>query len=134
MNTLILTVGLPRSGKSTWARRQGIPIVNPDAIRLAVHGKPFLKESEALVWTIAEYMVKSLFLAGHDKVILDATSTTHERRIKWMSTEWRLRHKKFTTAKDICIQRAHETGKPELVGVIERMSKDIEFPGRIYDY
>ncbi len=33
MNRLILTVGLPRSGKTTWALEQGWPIVNPDSIR-----------------------------------------------------------------------------------------------------
>src|SRR5690554_6874569 len=31
---LICTVGLPRSGKTTWARKQSYPIVNPDSIRL----------------------------------------------------------------------------------------------------
>ena len=35
---LIVMVGLPRSGKTTWARKQGYPIVNPDSIRLAFHG------------------------------------------------------------------------------------------------
>ena len=29
---LLATVGLPRSGKSTWAKEQGFPIVSPDAI------------------------------------------------------------------------------------------------------
>jgi len=38
MKILILTVGLPRSGKSTWAAKKGFPIVSPDAIRLAMHG------------------------------------------------------------------------------------------------
>jgi predicted kinase len=36
MQQLILTVGLPRSGKTTWAKQQGVPMVNRDAIRLAL--------------------------------------------------------------------------------------------------
>ena len=31
---LIMTIGLPRSGKSTWARTQACPIVNQDSIKL----------------------------------------------------------------------------------------------------
>ncbi|GAF94425.1 unnamed protein product, partial [marine sediment metagenome] len=62
---LILTVGLPRSGKTTWARKQGIPMVNPDSIRLALHGKAFIEEAEPMIWTIAKYMVRALFIAGH---------------------------------------------------------------------
>ena len=72
MKVLILTVGLPRSGKSTWAKKQGYPIINPDSIRLALHGEHFIEDAEPMVWTIAMYMTKALFLAGHNKIIIDA--------------------------------------------------------------
>lgn len=45
MKKLILTIGLPRSGKSTWAKQQGCPVVNPDSIRLALHGKAYIQEA-----------------------------------------------------------------------------------------
>jgi predicted kinase len=85
---LILTVGLPRSGKSTWAKEQGHPIVNPDAIRLAMHGTAYNTKVEPLVWATAKYMVEALFLAGHDKVIVDATNSTRKRREFWKSDDW----------------------------------------------
>src|SRR5258706_417694 len=54
-NTLIVMVGLPWSGKSTWAREQGNwPIVCPDEIRFALHGQRFIAEAEPWVWTIAK--------------------------------------------------------------------------------
>jgi predicted kinase len=61
---LILTMGLPRSGKSTWAKQQSVPIVSPDAIRLAMTGQRWVGELEDMVWVVAKYMVRSLFLAG----------------------------------------------------------------------
>jgi predicted kinase len=73
--TLIMTVGLPRSGKSTWAIAQGHPVVCPDAIRLALHGQPFIATAEPVVWATAKLMVASLFEAGHGVVILDATNS-----------------------------------------------------------
>jgi len=118
-----MTIGLPRSGKTTWARKQGVPIVNPDSIRLAVHGKSFIQESEDLVWCIAKYMVKSLFLAGHNNVILDATNLTYDRRQFWISDDWKCVKKYFCVSVDVCIQRARDSGREDLIPIIYEMNK-----------
>lgn len=127
MNTLYLTVGLPRSGKSTWAKQTQCPIVNRDAIRLALHGQPFIKEAESMVTAIEDYMVKSLFIAGHKAVIVDATHLKKKYRDRWLNNEWEVRYKIFNTPKQVCIERALKDGKEYLVEVIERMDteKDI---------
>lgn len=122
MNTLIMTVGLPQSGKSTWARKQGHPIVSPDAIRPSLHGQAYIQDAEPWVWTIARTMVQSLFAAGHDTVILDATSTTRERRDAWLSDSWGLEFVVFCSRWRTCCARAIADGKPELVDVICRMN------------
>ena len=126
---LICTVGLPRSGKSTWARQQimraGMAIVNPDAIRLAIHGKKFEAKAEGYVWATATTMVRALFLAGHDTVILDATNTTRARRKAWIKPEeWKTFFCEITTDKDTCIQRC-PLGD-ELIPVIEKMAAEYE--------
>ena len=126
MKTLILTVGLPRCGKTTWAKEQNIPIVSRDAIRLSLHGKPYLQEAENMITVIEDIMVKSLFLAGHDKVIIDATHTTEKRRERWKNNSWDIVLKTFSTSKNICIQRAINTDRKELIPVIERMAKQID--------
>lgn len=127
MNTLILTVGLPRSGKSTWARAQSYPIVNPDAIRLAIHEQRFLLSAEPYVWTVARTMVKALFLAGHDTVILDATNTTKKRREEWLTTgEWWLRYHVVDTPEAECLRRAEATGDQEILPIIKKMAAGYE--------
>ena len=45
-----------RSGKTTWARQQGVPIVNPDAIRPALHGQRFEPRAESVVWAHLRYV------------------------------------------------------------------------------
>ena len=87
--TLILTVGLPRSGKSSWARCQGYPVVNPDSIRLRLHGQVFAPQAEPFVWAVAHLMVESLFEAGHSTVILDATNISRRRRRGWRTNSAR---------------------------------------------
>ncbi len=125
-NRLIMMMGFPRSGKSTWAKWQNCPIVNPDAIRLALHGRPFIAESEPMVWAIAKYMVRSLFLAGHDTVILDATNTTLKRRTEWKSSHWKILINHITTSASTCKERAIATGRDDLIPVIDRMAAAFE--------
>ena len=122
--TLIMTVGLPRSGKSTWARTQGYPIVNPDSIRLALYNKDFWAPGEKMVWAVARTMVNSLFLAGHDVVILDATNVQKPLRDDWKTDqviEYRIRYKLVETPKEVCINRAGSN--TTLIEVIQRMSE-----------
>ena len=125
---LILTVGLPRSGKSTWARKQKCPIVNRDAIRLALHGKPYIQEAESIITSIEEYMVKSLFLAGHDKVIVDSTNLKEKYRQRWEYGPWDIEYKIFDADKNICIERAKADKRDDLIPVIERMSANLSYP------
>ena len=130
-NTLIMTVGLPQSGKSAWAKTQGMPIVNPDSIRLALHGKPFINSAEPFVWAIAKIMTHSLFLAGHETVILDATNITIKRRNEWRSKNWKRIFHTVEASVNTCIERAAQTCIDDehykgLIAAIERMDTSFE--------
>ena len=126
MSVLIGTVGLPRSGKSTWARQRakelGCPIVNPDSVRLAMHGQAYVPEAEKMVWAIAHYMVKALFIAGHETVILDATNTVPQVRQQWHSKDWINAWKVLETPLITCVERAREGDRLDLIPVIEAMA------------
>lgn len=128
MKTLTLPVGLPRSGKSTWSRAQGVPIVNPDAIRMVLHGTAFRAEAESMVWAIAHTMVEALFEAGHDRVILDACSVSSRRRDEWRSKKWRTEYVLFRTSPEVCKERARANGQDYLLAVIDRMNKELTWP------
>lgn len=117
-------VGLPRSGKTTWARQQPFPIVNPDSLRLAIHGEAFKKSEEGLVWWTARKMVEALFIAGHARVILDATNVKKATRDNWKSDMWDVYYKPILTPLDTCLHRAAEVEFP--VDVIYRMHEELE--------
>jgi len=123
---LICTVGLPRSGKSTWARQTGLPIVSPDAIRLAIHGQKFLKSAEPAVWATAQFMVRALFLAGAQAVVLDATNMTKKRRAMWFEDGWRTAFKMFYRPVEDCVAQAVRESDWTLSAVIRDMWEKCE--------
>jgi predicted kinase len=126
---LIVTVGLPRSGKSTWAKTMGWPIVNPDSIRLALHEKRFLSRAEPFVWAIAYTMVEALFLAGHSCVVVDATNVTRKRRDEWISRyEGAVELKIIDTSPFVCMSRARAENDQEIIPVIQRMAQEWDLP------
>lgn len=126
--TLVCMVGLPYSGKSTEARLMIFPIVCPDAIRIALHGHKFIPEAEPYIWAIARTMVRSLFIAGHDVVVLDATNTTEERREKWISMDWETEWSCIRTPAYVCLERAREAGDIAIIPIIEKMAEKLTFP------
>jgi predicted kinase len=121
---LVCMVGLPRSGKTTYALTLGYPVVQPDAIRLAIHGHRFISLAEPLVWAIAKVMVRALFLAGHSTVVLDATNVSRKRRDEWKDASWEREFRVVDTSMDICLDRAGDD--LEMHQVIYRMFRDWE--------
>jgi predicted kinase len=130
MKILILTVGLPRSGKTTWAKQQNHPIVNPDSIRLALHGQRFFGPAEPFVWAVAHAMVDSLFLAGHETVILDATNTTRKRRDEWKSSKYKRRYHVLDRTLYECLGQAVIEGDAEILPIIQKMSDQYDIVGQ----
>jgi predicted kinase len=128
---LVVLVGLPRAGKSTWARKQGYPVVSRDAIRLAIHGQRYVQQAEHFVTATSKAMVRALFGAGHAVVILDGCNQSRKRRDEWVRpTEWLTAYKLFDVAREVCVERAREKKDAEIVPVIERMAAEWEMLGQ----
>lgn len=138
-NRLVLMCGLPCSGKTTKVLEllattdgQGVGVVSPDAIRLALHGERYVPQAEGMVWTIARLMVRSLFLAGHHTVIVDATNNTRARRDEWRAQMEDLGVPVLVwyvdTSAEECKWRAQMHLDTEIIPVIEKMAYEHEPP------
>ena len=132
-NKLILTIGIPRCGKTTWIKEYvkehpNTVVVSPDDVRLSLHGKRYELLAEPMIWSIVKIMVRSLFLSGNTNIIIDATHTSKKRRTFWNDLNENMYYKLFKPNKDVCIERAVRTGQSDLVKIIEAMYKRFELP------
>lgn len=123
-------MGLPRSGKTTVARRLsrilGVPIVNRDSIRLALHGQRYQKLAEPMVKAIALVMVRALFEAGHCTVIVDETNIRRSTRDFWRDEAWVTEILSVFASPEVCLRRAKAADDEAIQSVIVRMADGFE--------
>lgn len=146
MGNLYFLIGLPRSGKSTIAKKwqngninivnHNIEynnvscnynpriIVNADSIRLALHGQAYIQEAEEMIHTVKNLIIKTYLLMNYD-ILVDGTHTSQwsiEQLLKIRSdAEYLL----IDTPVEVCKQRAIDTNKEYLLIPIERMAAQL---------
>ena len=90
MNKLIMLIGLPASGKSTWSSKymechENTELVSSDSIREEVFGDVNDQKHNGEVFNIIHKRVVAAIKSGKD-VILDATNLSRKRRIGFLKS------------------------------------------------
>lgn len=135
MPSVTLLIGLPASGKSTYAKQwvkrgKNRVRVNRDSLRLMIHGEAFDYKYEDDV-TDAQYACLHEFMRQGKDIIVDECNLNPKTRKKLMETA-ALRHYKVITDDHLfkevsieeCIKRDSHRSTPVGKDVIERMYYD----------
>lgn len=129
MPTIIMTKGLPGSGKSTWAKQHakkgGWTRINFDDLRTMMHDGKWTRNNEKVIQSVAYSAVVTALHDGHN-VIFDNTNfhPKHETKLREIAKTFKAQFevKDFTDVDvDTCIER--DLKRPNSVGeaVIRRM-------------
>lgn len=146
---LYFMVGLPRSGKSTIAKRwldhkscyicngqiiklhhykETNPrvVVNADQIRLALYGQRWWEDGENMVHALKNFMIRVYLNSGYD-VLVDGTHTTANSIKELLRLNKAADFCLVDTSAKICAERAKLCGQEDLIerGVIDRMDKQL---------
>ncbi len=73
---LIITVGLPGSGKSTYLARLGVNAISSDEIRRLIADDPHDQSMNARIFATVRYLIRQRIAAQRDVTYVDATHLT----------------------------------------------------------
>ena len=128
MAKLYVMVGLPGSGKSTWASQKGLPVHSSDSIRKELYGDEAIQGDGEKVFSILRKRIAHDLRAGQD-CICDATNLTQRTRkqfAQWPGAKtvavW------VNTPLEECLRRNANRSRIVPENVIQRMAKNLTPP------
>jgi predicted kinase len=81
---IIVLVGLPASGKSTWAERAGLPVLSSDATRGLLSGDETNQSINRLVFSTMRETLRRRLAARAAATLIDSTALTPWERRCWI--------------------------------------------------
>jgi predicted kinase len=125
----MLLVGLPGSGKSTWAAEQGLPTLSSDTIRVMLADDVTDQTIHARVFATLSYLLKQRLALGRPVTCVDATHLTPwERQPYFRWPDCRVEAVYFDTPLAVCQERNRQRDRVVPSAVIERMAARLVKP------
>ena len=106
---IVITVGLPGSGKSTYLARLGVNAISSDDVRRLIADDPRDQSMNARIFATIRYLVRQRIAAGRPETYVDATHLTRWERLPYIRLAQRhgceIEALFFDVPADVCIQR-----------------------------
>jgi predicted kinase len=131
---LVVTVGLPGSGKSTYLARLGVNAISSDDIRRLIADNPRDQSMNPRIFATIRYLVRQRIAAGRPVTYVDATHLMRWERRPYVQLAARhgcqLEALFFDVPLEVCILRNRL--RPRLVpdATIRRMALRLEPPAK----
>jgi predicted kinase len=130
--TVVLAIGLPGSGKSSWFKRHAILPLSSDLLRQLLFDDAEEQRFQDLVFSNLRSMLKARLIARRPLNYVDATNLTPHDRQSWIKLAkdygYDVQGLFFDVPLELCLERNHKRSRTVGDDVMRRMSAKLKPP------
>ena len=129
---MVLAIGLPGSGKSSWFKRHNITPLSSDMLRSLLFDDPAEQGFQDLVFSNLRSMLKARLLARRPLNYVDATNLTPHYRHSWIKLAkdfgYDVHAVFFDVPLEVCLERNHRRQRVVSDDVMRTMGEKLKPP------
>jgi predicted kinase len=130
--SVILAIGLPGSGKSSWFKRHKITPLSSDMLRSLLFDDPAEQRFQDLIFSNLRSMLKARLIARRPLNYVDATNLTPHERQSWVKLGhdygYEVQAVFFDVPLEVCLERNRRRERVVAEDVMRRMSAKLKAP------
>ncbi len=129
---MILAIGLPGSGKSSWSKRHNITPLSSDVVRMLLFDDAQEQRFQDLVFSNLRSMLKARLIARRPLNYVDATNLTPHERHSWIKLAkdygYEVQAVFFDVPVEVCLERNRRRERSVDEDVMRRMAAKLRPP------
>jgi predicted kinase len=129
---VVLAIGLPGSGKSSWFKRHNITPLSSDMLRSLLFDDPAEQGFQDLVFSNLRSMLRARLLARRPVNYVDATNLTPHERHSWIKLAkdfgYEVHAVFFDVPLEVCLERNHRRQRVVSDDIMRNMSAKLRPP------
>ncbi len=129
---VVLAIGLPGSGKSSWFKRHNVVPLSSDMVRSLLFDDVREQRFQDLVFSNLRSMLKARLIAKRPMNYVDATNLTPQERQHWVKLakdyNYEVHAVFFDVPLDVCLERHQRRDRVVPEDVMRRMAAKLKAP------
>jgi len=129
---VVLTIGLPGSGKTTWFKRRGVTPLSSDMLRTILFDDISEQRYQGLVFSTLRSLLRARLIARMPWNYVDATNLSPHERRQWIkmaaSFGYEVQAVFFDVPLEVCLERNAKRDRPVSEDVMHKMSERLKPP------
>jgi predicted kinase len=129
---VVLAIGLPGSGKSSWFKRHNVVPLSSDMVRSLLFDDVREQRFQDLVFSNLRSMLKARLIAKRPMNYVDATNLTPQERQHWIKLakdyQYEVQAVFFDVPLDVCLERHLRRDRVVPEDVMRRMAAKLKAP------
>jgi len=129
---VVLTIGLPGSGKTTWYKRRGVSPLSSDLLRTILFDDITEQRYQGLVFSTLRSLLRARLIARMPWNYVDATNLSPHERRQWIkmaqSFGYEVQAVFFDVPLAVCMERNAKRDRPVSDDVMQKMAERLKPP------